>query len=57
MTTLSAQRLAQVFVEVSDTLDAFKDEAKLMNLDLIVPIWTMGEITAEQVNPVLKAVR
>jgi type 1 glutamine amidotransferase len=44
-------------VEVSDTLDAFKDEAKLMNLDLIVPIWTMGEITAEQVNPVLKAVR
>jgi type 1 glutamine amidotransferase len=44
-------------VEVSDTLDAFKDEAKLMNLDLIVPIWTMGEITGEQVNPVLKAVR
>jgi type 1 glutamine amidotransferase len=44
-------------VEVSDTLDSFKDEAKLMNLDLIVPIWTMGEITGEQVTPVLKAVR
>jgi type 1 glutamine amidotransferase len=44
-------------VEVSDTLDAFKDETKLMNLDLIVPVWTMGEITGEQVTPVLKAVR
>ncbi|MCL2646878.1 MAG: ThuA domain-containing protein [Phycisphaerales bacterium] len=46
-----------VQVEVSDTLDAFKDEAKLMALDLIIPIWTMGEITKEQVVPVLKAVR
>jgi uncharacterized protein len=46
-----------VKVEVSDTLDAFKDEAKLMALDLIVPIWTMGEILPEQVKPVLKAVR
>ena len=45
-----------VNVEVSDTLDAFKDEAKLMALDLIVPIWTMGEIAPDQVKPVLKAV-
>ena len=44
-------------VEVSDTLDAFKDEAKVMALNLIVPVWTMGKITSEQVNPVLKAVR
>jgi type 1 glutamine amidotransferase len=44
-------------VEMSDTLDAFKDEAKLMGLNLIVPMWTMGKITGEQVNPVLKAVR
>lgn len=44
-------------VEVSDTLDAFKDEAKLMGLNLIVPIWTMGKITNEQANPVFKAVR
>lgn len=43
-------------VEVSDTLDAFKDEAKLMGLNLIVPVWTMGKITGEQVRPVLKAV-
>ena len=44
-------------VEVSDTLDAFKDEARLMSLNLIVPHWTMGKITNEQVNPVLKAVQ
>lgn len=43
--------------EVSDTLDAFKDEAKLMGLSLIVPIWTMGNITNEQAGPVFKAVQ
>ena len=44
-------------VEVRDTLDAFADEARLMALDLIVPIWTMGTITAEQAQPVFKAVK
>ena len=44
-------------VEVSDTLDAFKDAKKLMGLSLIVPHWTMGKITAEQVKPVLDAVQ
>jgi type 1 glutamine amidotransferase len=44
-------------VEMSDTLDAFKDQDRLMSLDLIVPNWTMGKITAEQINPVLKAVQ
>lgn len=43
-------------VEVSDTLDAFLDAEKLLSLKLIVPIWTMGQISSEQVNPVLKAV-
>jgi hypothetical protein len=43
-------------VEMSDTLDAFKDEAKLMALDLIVPVWTMGTITGEQRKPVVNAV-
>ncbi|MGI6610384.1 MAG: ThuA domain-containing protein [Limnochordia bacterium] len=43
-------------VEVSDTLDAFLDADKLMNLDLIVPVWTMGKITNEQLRPVLRAV-
>jgi uncharacterized protein len=61
------QKVSQIFsrvlkeddfdVAVSDTLDAFKDEAKLMSLSLIVPIWTMGKITNEQSNPVYKAVR
>ena len=43
-------------VKVSDTLDSFKDEDKLMNLNLIIPVWTMGEISKEQLNPVLNAV-
>ncbi|WP_042203442.1 ThuA domain-containing protein [Paenibacillus camerounensis] len=43
-------------VEISDTLDSFKDEEKLLGLSLIVPIWTMGEISNEQLQPVLKAV-
>ena len=28
-------------VEVSDSLDAFADEAKVLALDLIVPVWTI----------------
>lgn len=44
-------------VEVSDTLDAFKDAEKLAGLSLIVPIWTMGTINPEQRDPVIAAVR
>ena len=44
-------------VEVSDTLDSFRDQKKLLDLDLIVPHWTMGTIQPEQVNPVLHAVQ
>ncbi len=43
-------------VEVSDTLDAFLDAEKLKSLHLIVPVWTMGKITDQQVEPVLSAV-
>lgn len=43
-------------VEISDTLDSFIDEEKLMGLSLIVPVWTMGEIKNEQLKPVIKAV-
>ena len=43
-------------VEVADSLDAFLDEAKLMDLSLIVPVWTMGTITDAQAKPVLRAV-
>src|SRR4029079_19266640 len=44
-------------VDVSDTLDAFKDEAHLMGLSLIVPVWTFGKITPEQANPIFNAVK
>lgn len=43
--------------EVSDTLDAFLDAEKLLGLDLIVPVWTMGKITKEQLEPVVAAVK
>ena len=43
-------------VEVSDTLDAFTDAEKVASLDLIVPVWTMGKISGEQLNPVVNAV-
>jgi type 1 glutamine amidotransferase len=44
-------------VEVSDTLDSFLDKEKMMNLSLVVPIWTMGNITGEQEAGLLEAVR
>jgi type 1 glutamine amidotransferase len=44
-------------VEVSSTLDSFKDEEKLAQTDLIVPVWTMGKIEGEQLKPLLKAVK
>ena len=35
-------------VEVSDTLDSYLNQEKMMALDLVVPMWTMGTITREQ---------
>jgi uncharacterized protein len=32
-------------VEVFDNLDIYLDTDKLLGLDLIVPVWTMGTIT------------
>lgn len=49
-------RKEQFDVEVSDTLDRFKD-GPLDSIDLIVPVWTMGTITPDQLNPMLNAVR
>lgn len=43
-------------VTVSDSLEAFDDAAALNELDLIVPIWTMGEIENERVENVSAAV-
>lgn len=47
----------QFEVEVADTLDAYADAEKLLGLDLIVPVWTMGEISQELVNNVSAAVQ
>jgi hypothetical protein len=44
-------------LEVSDSLDALLDGGKLKRLSLIVPIWTMGSITREQLTPLLDAIR
>lgn len=43
-------------VEISDTLDSYKDEEKMAAVDLIVPIWTMGTIEKEQLQPLLKTI-
>lgn len=45
-----------VDVTVSDTLDAFKD-LDLTTFDVLIPMWTMGTIEKEQLEPVLEAVR
>lgn len=44
-------------VELSDTLDCLLDAAKLSQLDLIVPQWTMGDISDDQWNGLDEAVR
>jgi len=43
-------------VEISETLDAFLDQDKLEQLDLIIPHYTMSKITNEQAQPVANAV-
>lgn len=44
-------------VEVYDTLDVYLDTDKMLALDLIVPVWTMGTITNEQEKGLLDAVK
>ncbi len=44
-------------VEISDTLDVYLDSAKMQALNLIVPVWTMGQITKEQERGLLEAVQ
>ncbi len=43
--------------ELADTLDAYLDHEKLRQLDLIVPVWTMGTITGPQEQGLLDAIR
>jgi type 1 glutamine amidotransferase len=44
-------------VEVSDTMDAYLDADKMKALSLIVPCWTMGEISREQSRGLLDAIK
>lgn len=44
-------------VEISDTLDVYLDSEKLQALSLIVQVWTMGTITADQLKGLLAAVQ
>lgn len=44
-------------VEISDTLDSFKDAERLASVDLIVPVWTMGTIEKDQLTPLLTAIK
>jgi type 1 glutamine amidotransferase len=44
-------------VEIVETLDVYLDEEKMNSLDLVVPIWTMSTITAEQEKGLLTAIR
>jgi len=44
-------------VELSTTLDSFADAAKLAALNLIVPVWTMGTISKDQLKGLLAAVK
>jgi type 1 glutamine amidotransferase len=43
-------------VELSDQLDSLLDEAKLKTFDLIVPNWTMGQLTGEQEKSLVGAI-
>jgi len=44
-------------VEISNTLDSYLDEDKMKSLSLVVPVWTMGTITGEQVGGLVEAVK
>jgi len=43
-------------VEVSNTLDSYADKEKLLSLDLIVPLWTDGELPEESCKNVQEAI-
>ncbi len=44
-------------VEVSGTLDSYLDGEKMRSYDLVVQVWSMGEISAEQERGLLEAVK
>jgi hypothetical protein len=44
-------------VEVHESMDVYTDTAKMGGLNLIVPLWTMGQIKPEQEKGLLEAVK
>jgi type 1 glutamine amidotransferase len=44
-------------VEISSTLDTYVDADKMSSLDLVVQVWSMGEITGEQERGLLEAIK
>lgn len=55
---LSSELQAEGFaVHIKDSLDCFLDHEALAQVNLVVPNWTMGSISAEQLTPLLHAVR
>ena len=44
-------------VELSTSLDSFADAAALATLNLVVPVWTMGTISKDQLKGLLSAVK
>src|SRR5271155_398331 len=49
-------RGANFDVTVSDSLDCLNDAEKLKTYDLIIPNWTMGQITGEQESALIAAI-
>jgi type 1 glutamine amidotransferase len=43
-------------VEIEETLDVYRDAERMRSLDLIVQVWSMGEITPDQEKGLLAAV-
>ena len=44
-------------VRVENTLDVYLEEDYMQSLSLVVPVWTMGQITGEQERGLLRAIR
>jgi hypothetical protein len=44
-------------VRVADSLDVYLEKDYMASLSLVVPVWTMGEISGEQVGGLVDAVR
>ncbi len=52
----SLLRAEEFDVEIADGLEVYEDAQKMSELSLIVPIWTMGQISGEQEKGLLAAV-